>query len=226
MLEKAILINPFDNLNIKYLKKFDRVYTGSNFCANLIPDFKHIKFLYENGIKNLTIATSLMNDNNVKKAILLLNKLTKSKIQVEVSATDIGFINEIRRREFMVEVLLSRPISHDYLRMDINFLSNFIKKYRIKYVETDEEFIVKKLKDSKIPLSYYYPFEYLAMTRFCPYEYKIGNCKYSCIDKNVIKLEEEKSGEIIYLKENSYFRINKIINSPHIKRLVLNYGKT
>lgn len=225
MLEKAILINFNDKIKLNELKKYNRVYLGSNFCSNIPIEISYIKKLYENGIRKITIATSLLTDKGIKKTISLIKKLNIEKIYPEISTLDIGLIYLLRRKRIKNSILLSIPLSHDFGRMDINSVMEFIKKYKIKYIETDEEYIVKKFSKIKFNVSYHYPFEYLSMTRFCPYEFKISNnCSYSCKNK-ILKLRkiDDNSDNFIYLKENAYFKLNKMLKFHIIKRIVKTY---
>lgn len=223
MLENAISITPFDRLNSSSFKQFDRVYIGSNFCSNLIPDIKDIIRIKNYGIKKITIQTPLLTDNDFKKVLKLVKATLKQIDRVEISANDISVLDRFKN-ERKIDLLLARPISHDWLRMDIDMLKRFIKRFNIKYIETDESIMIEKYFSEKMNFSFHYPFEYLSMTRVCPFERKFNRiCRFSCLKENIVKLNEDENNKTIYLKNNAYFRKNKLIESNNIKRKVLMY---
>ncbi len=224
MLEKAIQLTPFDRISPTELKKFDRVYIGSNFCSNLIPKISDIIRLKDLGVKNITVSTPFLTDNDFNKTIKLIKESLKIISKIEISANDIGLIDKIKEIKGL-DILLARPISHDWLRMNPKSLKKFLKRFRIKYVETDEEYMVKRFKDAKINFSFHYPLEYLSMSRICPFERKINDalCEYRCLNKNIVELKETGRKDVIYLKNNAYFKKNIPVKTKNIKRTVLFY---
>lgn len=224
MLEKAIQITPYDRISDDKLKKFDRVYIGSNFCSNLIPKISDIIRLKDLGVKNITISTPFLTDKDFNKIIKLIKESLKIISKIEISANDIGLIDKIKNTKGL-DILLARPVSHDWLRMNPKSLKKFLKRFGIKYVETDEEYIAKRFKDTKINFSFHYPFEYLSMSRICPFERKINDalCEYRCLNKNIVELKETGRKDVIYLKNNAYFKKNIPVKTKNIKRTVLFY---
>lgn len=224
MTEKALSITPFDNPEPNILKKFDRIYIGSNSCTNLIPEIKDIKKLKELGITKITIQTPLLTDNDFEKVSKLIKETLKIFERIEISANDIAILDKFKSNR-RIDLLIGRPISHDWLRMDIDMLKKFIKKFRIKYIEADEKMMIEKFKPHNIAFTFHYPFEYLAITRICPFERKLNNtkCTYKCIKKNIVELHNSSGNGIIYLKNNSYFKKNELFKSKNIKRTVLMY---
>ena len=133
-MEKAIAMNPFDKIEKRKLKKFDRVYIGSNFCQNLLPKIKKIEELYESGISKITLMTPLLTDSYLLKTMNLIENALKLKPELEVSANDLGVIDLIKGIK-EIKILLARPVSHEFIRMNLNDLEGLIKDLNIKMIE-------------------------------------------------------------------------------------------
>ncbi len=226
-MEYAVSLTPPEALLAKpgFFGKYDRVYIGSSFCQNLMPEAEDVRRLRAGGARALTLATPLLTGAALKKFIRTLDRVLDVEKEVEVSLNDMGLLEMLRRRfRGRVVPLLGRPVSHDFLRMSPEFLKRFFREYGIKLLECDERAMVGNLPPSTaLKISFHYPLEYLAMSRLCPHTLEMSVvCCRGCAGRRAGL--SRPGGEDLIIYGNAYFRDNKpCVNKP-VKRLVFTPG--
>ncbi|HAH31633.1 MAG TPA: hypothetical protein DCL44_04900 [Elusimicrobia bacterium] len=222
-MELAVLLTPEEAraAGPGLFKRYSRAYVGSGFCQNLLPEARDIGMLHSKGAKTITLATPLFTGAGLKKFEKILKAVLETEKRIEVSVNDLGLLALLRRRyRARVTPLLGRPVSHDYLRMEPSFLKRFLRYYGVKYLESDENSMVRNLPaSSKLAVSFHYPLACLAMSRFCPHEGRMDDsCARSCA-VGPVKLEDA-CGEQLILKNGAYFAGNTPCRHKAVKRLV------
>ncbi len=107
-MEKAVFINKFDNL--RKLKYFDRIYYGSEFCQNLIPDIKGIDKVFYN-FNKVTLLTPPVTGYGLRKLGLLFSHIYKKRVNCEIVFNDWGVLKLIQERCAGVSPVLGRLLT-------------------------------------------------------------------------------------------------------------------
>lgn len=223
MTELAIALTPPEAARIRpgFLKKYSRVYIGSSFCQNLLPEAADVRRLRAAGARAVTLATPPLTGAALKKFIRTLDRVLETEKEVEVSVNDLGLLAALRRRfPGRAIPLLGRPVSHDFLRMAPAFLRRFFKEYGIKLLESDEGGMVANLPASTpLKIAFHYPLEYLAMSRLCAHTGEMSAaCRRGCgTGRSGLT---RPGGESLVLYSNAYFRRNAPCGNKAVKRLV------
>ncbi|MBU2529428.1 MAG: hypothetical protein KKD35_00155 [Elusimicrobia bacterium] len=224
-MEYAISLTPHQSRNIKpaILRKYDRVYLGSEFCQNILPSIDDINFLHDKGIKKISLLSGLMVTKRLQEFEKLLLPIFKNKKIIEIAVNDLGLLRFLNLNyPKRSDILLGRPVSIDYMRMSEKFLKSFFKKYNIKRIESDENNMVENLSPkSFLKVSFHFPLRYVCMTCYCPFEKKIAlSCRHSCENK-ILKLKHSKMDKSpLILHNNAYFFQNEPSYHKAVKRLV------
>ncbi|MDO8806525.1 MAG: hypothetical protein Q7R35_19100 [Elusimicrobiota bacterium] len=224
MMELAVSLTPPEALRAKpgLFKKYGRVYIGSSFCQNLLPDAADVRRLRAAGARAITLATPPLTGAALKQFLGTLGRVLETEKEVEVSVNDLGLLEALRRRfRGRVTPLLGRPVSHDFLRMSPEFLKRFFREYGIKLLESDEGGMVKNLPASTpLKIAFHYPLEYLAMSRLCAHTGEMSAaCRRPCAGAPAAGLTRP-GGESLILYSNAYFRRNAPCGNKAVKRLV------
>jgi len=224
MMELAVSLTPPEALCAKpgLFRKYSRVYIGSSFCQNLLPEAADVRRLRAAGARAVTLATPPLTGAALKKFLRTLGQVLETEKEVEVSVNDLGLLAALRRRFHGRAVpLLGRPVSHDFLRMSPEFLKKFFSEYGIKLLESDEGKMVENLPASTpLKIAFHYPLEYLAMSRLCAHTGEMSAaCRRACAGVPAARLTRP-GGESLILYSNAYFRRNAPCENKAVKRLV------
>ena len=218
MTERAIALTPPEAraASPSLLRKYDRVYIGSSFCQNLLPEAEDLRRLRAAGARAVTLATPLLTGEGLARAAALVRAALRDERRLEVSVNDLGLLELLRRRYAgRVIPLLGRPVSRDFARMAPAFLRGFFRHYGIKMLETDEENIGGILPAAGLRLAFHYPYCCLAFTRLCP---QPGAARRRPCGPGTELLGP--AGEKLTLRGNAYFIGNKPPRLAAVRRLV------
>jgi len=205
-IEKAIILLNTKNTDIlKLKKKYERIYTGSFFCENIMPDLKEIETLFKKGIKNISIQTSFLTNNNIKRIKIELSEILYNFDNVEILINDLGLLDFLNNNYPDVKKGIGIPLSYDFMRMDISSLNSFMMRNRLYIIETDEDYLVDNIKKRDFLLSFRSTLKFVGVSRFCPWTRKIiGKCNFEC-KKYVKELRIKGNDKKMILWENAYF---------------------
>ena len=96
----------------------------------------------------------------------------------------------------------------------IAYIKDFLKRYAVERVETDNEHIFRKYAGSTdVKISFHYPLRLMAITRFCPFMGGLApECKAPCGNR-LLRLKTRLDYEV-FSKGNAYFVKNRLIKHP------------
>jgi len=221
-MERAVSITPPEvgGLSEKDIGHYDRVYLGSEFCQNLIPSEDEVRELKDKGVKELTVLTPLLPTVRLRSFLKLFDRILGLYPGAELSLGDLGLMRAVNRAYGgTVPLLLARPVSADFIRMDERFLRRFFAANNLRMLETDEADRVAAFRGRGIKFSFHYPFKYLAMTRFCPFE-KAGGCSRACAGRKIKIRQTAPYRGSFFLKNNFYFSENREMPPKGVARTV------
>ncbi|KAF0127687.1 MAG: hypothetical protein FD189_233 [Elusimicrobia bacterium] len=222
MIERALSVTPPEvrGLRPKDLAGYGRVYLGSEFCRNLLPSADDVRALKDKGAAELTVLTPLLPAAPLKAFLKTFDRILRVFPGAELSLSDLGLMRAVNRAYGKsVPLLLGRPVSVDFVRMDEKFLERFFAENNLRRLEIDDPDRAASFGGGAIKLSFHYPFRYLAMTKFCPFKKK-GVCSRSCAGRTVkIRQTPPYSGDF-FLRNNSYFAENRAAPPKGIGRTV------
>jgi hypothetical protein len=222
MTERAVSITPpeLGELTGKVLAGYDRVYLGSEFCQHLLPSLDEVRALKDKGVEELTVLTPLLTTAQLRSFLKLFGRILKLFPGAELSLGDLGLLRAVNRAYGgAVPLLLARPVSADFIRMDERFLERFFDENNLRLLETDEPDRIAAFRGRGVMFSFHYPFKYLSMTRLCPFV-KGGVCTRACAGKTLtIRQTAPYSGSFL-LKNNAYFSADGALPPSGIARTV------
>lgn len=222
MTERAVSITPpeLGALNEKVLGGYDRVYLGSEFCQHLLPSVDEVRALKDKGVGKLTVLTPLLPTADLRAFLKLFGRILKLFPRAELSLGDLGLMRAVNRAYGgAVPLLLARPVSADFIRMDERFLERFFAENNLRLLETDEPDRIAAFKGRGVKFSFHYPFKYLSMTRFCPFV-KGGACSRACAGRTLEIQQTAPYRGSFLLKNNAYFCENRALPPEGIARTV------
>ncbi|MGD9641813.1 MAG: hypothetical protein AB7V08_03640 [Elusimicrobiales bacterium] len=222
MTERAVSITPpeLGELNERVLGGYDRVYLGSEFCQHLLPSLDEVRALKDKGVEELTVLTPLLPTAQLRSFLKLFGRILKLFPRAELSLGDLGLMRAVNRAYGgAVPLLLARPVSADFIRMDEGFLERFFSENNLRLLETDEPDRVAAFRGGGIKFSFHYPFKYLAMTRLCPFV-KGGACSRACAGKTLKIQQTAPYRGSFLLKNNTYFSVNGALPPEGVARTV------
>lgn len=221
MTERALSVTPPEvrGLRAKDLAGYGRVYLGSEFCQNLLPSLDDVLALKDKGAAGLTVLTPLLTAAPLKSFLRTFGRILRVFPGAELSLNDLGLMREVNRAYGgSVPLLLARPVSMDFIRMDERFLERFFAGNNLSWLETDEPDRAADFAARGIKLSFHYPFKYLAMTRYCPFEK--GACARACAGRTLKIRQTPPYSGYFFLRNNFYFSVNRTVPSRGIGRTV------
>jgi len=103
----------------------------------------------------------------------------------------------------------------------MSYIKDFIKRYKVRRVETDSREIFRKYADNTdVKLSFHYPLRLMSMTRICPFMGGIApSCAAPC-GKRLLSLKTRELDFAVFSKGNAYFAKNRLIDHPRVDRAV------
>lgn len=222
MTERAVSLTPpeLGGLNERALRGYDRVYLGSEFCQNLLPSAEDVRALKDKGVVELTVLTPLLPTAQLRSFLKLFDRVLKLFPRAELSLGDLGLMRAVNRAYGgAVPLLLARPVSADFIRMDEAFLERFFAENNLRLLETDEPDRIAAFRGRGVKFSFHYPFKYLSMTRHCPFV-KDGACARACAGRTLeIRQTAPYRGSFL-LKNNYYCAVNAAPPPKGIARTV------
>lgn len=222
MTERAVSITPpeLGDLDEKVIRRYDRVYLGSEFCQHLLPSMGDVRALKDKGVEELTVLTPLLPTAQLRSFLKLFGGILKLFPRAELSLADLGLMRAVNRAYGgAVPLLLARPVSADFIRMDERFLERFFAENNLRLLETDEPDRVAAFRGRGVKFSFHYPFKYLSMTRLCPFV-KGGACARACAGKTLRIDQTAPYRGSFFLKNNFYFSENSAPPPAGIARTV------
>lgn len=245
-LEKAIYIKRLSLKVVRnYEKKmnFSRIYFGSEFCENLIPDSSEIKKflgLFQDKRFNLSFLTPWVTDRGLKKLEDIFKILPKG---TEIVFNDWGTFNLINKfnrggsknfkrvlgrllvfhyRDPRVIATKNGKLKDDLQNSNLNAenFQKFLQVNKISRVELDNTYQGYNFKIYKgLKTSLYYPFVFMATATNCAYKknFDLPDCSFGC-KKGFFKVYFPKYNIYTYDQGNSQFYVNnKIPSSKSLK---------
>lgn len=243
-MEKAVLISQITKIN--KIKKYDRVYIGSEFCQNLLPEVNYLKqILNQLSDKKISLITPIVNEVGLLKIGQILDFLTKEVKSLEIIVNDFGVLNLVHHKYPFIVPVLGRIISQQVVTLypnssvkDANTIKTLCSKYNIDRIEIDTKGkntsieIPKSIK--KLKVSLYYPYLLVTTTNRCiiprlfDESYDVNKnykCHQECLKiQKAITFSYPMIKEKIYLKGNTHFirhkTLPKNIEKMNIDRIV------
>ena len=207
-MEKALALDSYDikSLSEKGLAGYDALALGSEFCARLLPAPGETQALRAVFKGRLILATPMLTEADLSDVKKLLKLLAGKKTQLEVIVNDLGLL-EVLRSGFKgkVKVSCGRILSHRVKIMPEAYVRKFLKRYGIARFEVDEPKTIRRLAPYGLPFSWHYPFRYVTVTRFCPWEeHWAESCAHSCRGR-AEPLTSIRVHKTLWLKGCAYF---------------------
>lgn len=195
-MEKALFISrsiPVDEAASSY----QRIYFGSEFCQNLIPEPEELKSALDYCQKNnkgFTFVTPILSDKGMEKLKPMLSYISKEAPESEILINDWGLLywlrKELNHQNCLIGRLLSQqrrdPRNSDLKKslsaaafnffqkamIESSFAEEYFKDHGIRRIELDNltQGIIREAPLLKASL--HLPFVFLSMTRFCPFQNK------------------------------------------------------
>jgi len=223
------MVTPAEAASLKEdtVKKYDRIYIGSHFCANLIPKPNDLFSLAGKGARKITVVTPLVTDRKLKETMETLSGISKAGYEIELTVNDMGLLNAaVTEFKALFRINIGLTAAHDLIRTGKKFLNAFVKRYGIKYIESDEKAMIEQvLPWADTGVAYYPDARFLAFSRLCPTGGCFDtDCRRACAFKpEIITKFDEDIGLII--NGNAYFKIcqEKAYGPKSVKRTVAYY---
>lgn len=243
-MEKAVLISQKTNIN--KIKKYDRIYIGSEFCQNLLPKISYLEqILKQLSDKEISLITPMVNEIGLLKIDQLLKFITKELKSFEIIINDFGVLNLVHRKYPSVVPVLGRIISQQVTTLypdssirDANTLRVLCLKYNIDRIEIDTKGkntsieIPKSIDNLKVSL--YYPYLLVTTTNRCIIPRLFDDsfdvnenfkCHQECLRiQKIISFKYPMIKEKIYIKGNTHFikhkTLPKNLEKMNINRIV------
>jgi len=234
------------------LVKNATVYLGDEFCIHKQPSFADFAAVRKLTGKAPVLVGTLLTESAFESWAGLLSECVRKAPGAEIVVNDLGllhFINKNYRGRF--RITLGRLMTYFFdpkerrvpgsktdsgwmeggklksweaRRNDtpIGYIKNFLKRYAVERVETDNEYIFRKYADNTdVKISFHYPLRLMAVTRFCPFRGGIApGCKAPC-GSRLLKLETPYMDYCVFSKGNAYFVKNRLIKHPRVDRKVI-----
>ncbi len=256
--ERAIFSDSLELLAAEVGSGYKRIYFGHESCERRIPslsELKKAKKLCEENCNSFSLITPFCTDAGLKKIGPLLKGLSSYD---EVIVNDFGVLKlaaektraslvcgRILNRQYrdprianfknapndMVEHLRSSAASSGLFR-------DLLEKLNVRRIEFDNllQGIGTDLGGTHFSASLYYPFVFVAGTRFCltancsklSHAGRVGifSCGKECLDFK-FRLENKNFGDSLYMAGNALYFENKKLPSPlpaKVDRLVFTAG--
>lgn len=206
-IEKALFFHREPIVN-NHLVKGNILCLGSEFCPALLAKKEYVEKALSISPSGIAIYTSLLNDEELKKTIDVLDEILKSFEGIEIMISDFGLLSWLAKKFPFVKKAIARPLSLDFMRMPYRQLSSFMLEWNISAIETDEypmmlNFPTKPKRTFDIYLRLGPVFS--AMSRFCPFTRKLScDCSFQCRGK-LDKFSVNGSSQKIYRYAKGYF---------------------
>ena len=230
-MENAIIINRIEDFKY-WNKKYNRIYLGNEFCYRLLPDRKEleniIKIARKKRIK-ITLLTGQIDSQGLRIVKKIIKYLNKEQVLEEAIINDYGILNYLKRTFPNCQIILGRMLSR-FVRLDQN---SFLYKMNIRRLEFDSLDEIKIKKQQLSNISYYYPYSFFSVSRYCPVadifnnrseNHGIIKCSKECLKIGELKINNPIFKKSAILKGNALFIKNKvnfkILDKKGINRLV------
>ncbi len=179
---------------------------GSEFCPALLVRKKDIEAALNTALSGIAVYTSFLNERELGEHISALEEILKDFGDIEVMINDFGLLSWLVKKFPGVKKGIARPLSVEFMRMPYRQLSDFMSKWSLSSIETDECSMISNFPQKR-NFNVYFRLGpvFSAMSRFCPFTRKISpGCSFQCkgrLDKFSVKGSRQK----IYRYEKGYF---------------------
>lgn len=232
-MEKAIFYKK-NILNIPEINNYQRVYLGNDLCDQKLSDIKIIKKILNEIILNKkkpTLTTPFFGLNKEN----LIENIIKNIIGIdnmEIVINDWGILEILKGLKHNLNIICGRLLTSQYFyKTNIPNKNNypipkrffsFLNQWGIKKIEINSYEQINYLKKSKeikdIELHIYFPYTYIAISRFCLAKYKYRRwatnintpCNKEC-DNYIAYMKNPYFNSPIYIKGNAYLIKEKTI---------------
>ena len=225
-MEKAIVL---DKIAIKkadenLLKRYDIIYTGSEFCQNIMTAKKDIKRLFDLGAKKVAVQTSFMVMERLVRVQESVSDILENFKNIEIMINDFGLLLYLNKYYPRAVKVIARPLSIEFMRMNDKSLSKFMKENKISGIETDEPYMIGNFPLKRnFFISLHHPLKFVAMNRACPFIGKTTlDCGYKCSGK-ILKLKVPETDAFTLAINNAYFIKQDFKTPKGTDRLVKNF---
>ncbi len=255
-MEKALYISEAEDIKF-WNKKYTRVYFGNEFCERLIPSIEALNrvldFTLEKKI-DFSLAIGLVAEENINYVEELLKALSIVRPHSEVIMNDWGILKmgqkyklkialgrllTKQQRDPRISVLIQdfpNDLANNYKKGCLNkYFIKFLNENHIDRIELDnllQGLSLDELDNNRISCSLYFPYGYIATSRFCLLASSNGVenrlfinkdfCDKECKKYNFI-LRDQSMPVPLFLNGNAIFFKNrnlKVISNNKINRLV------
>jgi hypothetical protein len=253
--EKALFAESIGVLEKTRLKGFSRLYFGHETCERCLPSLSELekaKKICSKNAMGFSLVTPFCTDAGIKKVSLLMKRLSQED---ELVVNDFGLLF-LASKKFRARLVAGRLLNRQYRdprialfkkapeemrqHLRLSHSSNglfreLVREYNVERVELDNllQGIATNLSSTALKGSLYYPFVFIAATRFClaancdrlSHAGKVGvfPCGKECLKYRFI-LESSEFNRSLFLFGNAlYFENNKIpknLGERGIDRLV------
>jgi len=190
-MERAIFVSNLNNLRY-FDNGFSRIYFGNEFCENLIPSIRDLKYIIDFTLErslNFTFVTPYVTDNGLKRIRILLEQMVQDRPDSEVVFNDYGtlrvlnkhysdltpvmgrLLNRMKRGPRLMTVIGKLPqTTVEYFQssnLSVPILLEFLNANNVKRVELDNMLQGINLILNTMEASLYVPFGYITTTRLC-----------------------------------------------------------
>ena len=244
-MEQAIFVSRVESLKY-YTPHFSRLYFGNEFCEQLIPSITEVRqaldFVREKGL-DFTLVSPYVTEKGLERVEGLFQEVARRQPGSEVVFNDYGVLRVLNSRYGELEPVMGRllhkmkrgprlmtvisklpPSTVEYFRssnLTVPILGEFLNQNGVKRVELDNllqgfDFSL----DDNLMGSLYYPYAYVATTRFClsgscdiPEKEEIIGifpCKQEC-QRYTFYLRSEVMPVILIRKGNTIFFENEVL---------------
>lgn len=163
---------------------YGAVVLGSEFCAGLLPSPGEALAAAASFGGRLILATPMLTEAGLS-AVKKLLKALGARRGLEVIANDLGLLEYLRSVSGgRAAVSCGRILTHRVRIMPPDYARKFLARYGIRTFEVDDASVLKRLETYGLALSWHYPFKYVTVTRFCPWEDRwASSCGRSCLGR-------------------------------------------
>lgn len=198
------------------------LYLGDEFCQNLMPSAADFREALRKFPGRVVLVTPLLTDAAFDSVEEIIREHASPRRRLEVVVNDLGLLHVIRKSYAdRVLVSLGRVLGHRVKVMPRRFMAGFLKKHGVRRFEVDDPALLKRFAAPRPKFSFHYPFRYVSVTRFCPWEYHWpAPCRFPCEGRER-RLEHKRLPTPLILKGSAYgVRTGRPPRAPGVDRVV------
>lgn len=194
-MESVILIKDLEYVD--RIRRFDKVYFGSETCEEFIPSLDLLSKVSEYTARKVTLVTSIITDKGLNRIKLLIESNIDKYVD-EIIVNDLGLLRYLKKSNFSFKIIMGRLLDKIIGFQDPDFFREYDIARRVYSTSTKNDNEMSHENHDVINFDYYYPYKTMSVTRLCKFRFQ--NTKF----EEKIKLDCSKTckGNLLEIKND------------------------